>query len=202
MIDRTAFFDYIRPHLFSGNLNQPQVDGLTCILDAWDTGDDTDIRNLAYILGTTHHETARTMQPIAEYGHGRGKPYGQRMRQDGTIYIDVPGIFYGRGYVQLTWYENYARAGKAIGVDLLHDPDLAMVPENAVQIMFRGMREGWFTGVKLSNYFNDNRTEWVQARRIINGMDRAELVADHGRKYHAALSAGMPDFSDVQAGLN
>ncbi len=188
MTDRKPFFDYVREHLFSGTLEQSQVDGLNCVLDAWDADGDTDTRNLAYMLATAHHETARTMQPIAEYGHGRGKPYGQRMRQDGTMYIDVPGIFYGRGLVQLTWYENYAKAGKAIGVDLLHNPDLAMVPENAVRIMFRGMREGWFTGVKLSNYFNDNRAEWTQARRIINGMDRAELVADYGRKYNHALS--------------
>lgn len=191
MIDRQAFFDSARKNLFAETMSQPQVDGITGILDAWENGwDEPDDRKLAYMLATTHHETARTMQPIKEYGLGRGHPYGQRLKQNGSPYLDTPAIFYGRGYVQLTWYENYARAGKELGLDLIHYPDLVMVPENAVKIMFHGMRDGWFTGVSLKTYFNDARGDYVQARRIINGLDRADLIADYGQKYHAALVAG------------
>lgn len=189
MINRESFFTSARNSLFAGTMSQSQVDGLTCILDAWENDwNEPDDRKLAYMLATAHHETDRKMQPIKEYGLGRGHPYGKRLKQNGTPYIDTPEIFYGRGYVQLTWYENYAKAGIELGLDLLHDPDLVMVPENAVKIMFVGMRDGCFTGVSLKNYFNDQRGEWVQARRIINGLDRAELVADYGKKYHAALA--------------
>jgi hypothetical protein len=30
--------------------------------------------------------------------------------------------------------------------------------------------------------------DWVSARKIINGRDRADLIADYGRAYYAALS--------------
>ena len=199
MIDRQAFFDYAREHLFGGTMSQSQVDGITGILDAWENDwDESDDRHLAYMLATAHHETDRTMQPIAEYGKGKNKMYGQRLKQNGSPYMDTPALFYGRGFVQLTWYENYYRAGKLLGIDLIHYPELAMMPEHATKIMFYGMRDGWFTGVALKHYFNASRGEWVQARRIINGLDRAELVAGYGRLYHAALQAG---FSDVVSGV-
>ena len=158
-------------------------------LFAWEAlPGDKDDRHLAYMLATAHHETARTMQPIAEYGKGKTRPYGQRLKQSGKPYTDTGAIFFGRGYVQLTWYENYDKAGRKLGLDLLHDPLLAMIPAVAAKIMFAGMTEGWFTGKKLSDYFNDTKEDWVNARRIINGTDRADLIAGYGKKYHAAIS--------------
>jgi len=202
MINRQSFFDYVRTNLFAAKMLQSQVDGITGILDAWEGGwNEPDERKLAYMLATAHHETAMTMQPIAEYGHGKGRMYDQRLKQNGSTYIDTPEIFYGRGYVQLTWYENYQKAGGLLGIDLLHYPELAMEPANAARIMFLGMRDGWFTGVSLKNYFNETKGDWVNARRIINGTDCAEKIADYGRKYHAALLAGS-DFTDVQSGVD
>jgi putative chitinase len=40
----------------------------------------------------------------------------------------------GRGYIQLTGKDNYEAAGKALHLDLAHDPDLAAKPENAAKI--------------------------------------------------------------------
>jgi hypothetical protein len=50
------------------------------------------------------------------------------------------------------------------------------------------MTRGIFTGKKLDDYFNAKTDDWINARRIINGTDRASLVADYGHEYYAAIS--------------
>jgi putative chitinase len=174
-MNREAFFNSVRSDF--GKLKQPQVDGFNVLLDAW-AGRDP--RFTAYALATAWHETAKTMQPIREYGKGKGKKYG----------VPVNGqVYYGRGYVQLTWHENYAKAKSKLGVDFVGKPDLVMQPKHAAAIMVRGMTEGWFTGKKLSTYFNKTKDDPVQARKIINGLDKAELIADYHRKFLAAVNA-------------
>ena len=103
MINRKFFFDHARLTLFDGSLRQSQVNGMNAILDEWDRAyAKKDDRWLAYMLATTHHETAMTMQPIEEYGKGNGRSYGVPDPQTGKAY-------YGRGFVQLTWKTNYER---------------------------------------------------------------------------------------------
>lgn len=189
--NRKYFFDTVRASLFGGKLVPLQVAGMTAILDEWDTGKwQDDLDRLAYMLATAFHETARTMQPIEEYGKGKGRPYGKCLCMSRKPYTDTKNLFYGRGLVQLTWYENYRLAGDRVGVDLIRHPEKACELDLAVKIMFHGMFEGWFTGKKLSDYFSAAKTDWANARRIINGLDRAELVASYGRQFRAALRPG------------
>jgi hypothetical protein len=189
MINRKFFFDNTRHVLFDGKLSQGQVAGLTAILDEWDKIDGKkDDRWLAYMLATTHHETDRTMAPIEEYGKGKKCRYGKCCRMDGKPYTDTTNIFYGRGFVQLTWYENYQKAGKKLGLDMIGQPELALSLPVATRIMFAGMTDGWFTGKKLGDYFNKAKEDWVNARRIINGTDKAQLIASYGLKYYSSLS--------------
>lgn len=183
-INRDFFFERVRGALFSGRLRQPQVVGLNAILDAWEKDRaNKDDRWLAYALATAHHETDRKMQPIAEYGKGAGKAYGEPDPRTGCIY-------YGRGFVQLTWGRNYRTLGRRLGLGeaLYENPDVALDLDVAVRILFVGMEEGLFTRRKLADYFSGARADWVQARRIINGTDRAPLVAGYAREYYAALS--------------
>ena len=189
MINRKFFFDHARTYLFGGTLKQSQVNGVTAILDEWDKRwAKKDDRWLAYILATTHHETDRTMMPIEEYGKGHGRAYGRNLKMDGTHYTDTPNIFYGRGFVQLTWYENYEKAGKKLRKNFIKNPEQVMRLNPASKIMFKGMDEGWFTGKKLSDYFNPETEDWINARRIINGLDKASLIAGYARQYYAAIS--------------
>ena len=169
MIDRSNFFAKARANLFGGAMTQSQVDGCNAILDGWEWRPElTDRRWLAYMLATAKHETAHTMQPIAEYGHGAGRPYG----------VAVNGrVFYGRGYVQLTWAVNYSKMAALTGVDLVGNPDLALDPKIAALIMFEGMKGGLFTGVSLARYFDATHDDPINARRIINGTDRAHEIA-------------------------
>jgi len=189
MINRKFFFDTVKQTLFNGKLSQDQVNGLTAILDTWENRyAQNDDRWLAYMLATAHHETDRNMQPIEEYGKGKNMPYGRRIKMSRQPYTDTDAIFYGRGFVQLTWYENYDRAGKELGVDMLHQPELALDLTIASKVMFLGMTEGWFTGKSLKDYFNPGKEDWVNARRIINGLDKAQLISSYGLHYYAAIS--------------
>jgi len=189
MINRKFFFDHVRQVLFNGKLSQQQVNGITAILDEWEANHaDDDDRWLAYMLATVHHETDRKMAPIEEYGKGKNRPYGRRIKMSGAPYTDTNNLFYGRGFVQLTWYENYQKAGRKLGVDMIKKPELALDLKYATDILFYGMSEGWFTGKKLSDYFQGDKEDWVNARRIINGTDKASLVASYAKLYYSAIS--------------
>jgi putative chitinase len=195
MINRKFFFDHAKQYLFDGRMNTKQVTGITALLDEWEKNySKKDDRWLAYMLATTHHETDRTMQPIEEYGKGKDKPYGSRLKMirdkngNRIAYKDTTEIFYGRGFVQLTWYENYDKAGRKLGKNFLKDAKGVMQLENATKILFLGMIEGWFTGRKLEMYFNQTTNDWKNARRIINGLDKYDLIKDHALKYYACIS--------------
>jgi predicted chitinase len=138
------------------------------------------------------------MQPVHEYG---GNGYFTRMydingarpnmaRRMGNV-NPGDGIKYcGRGYVQLTWKNNYLRMGNLIGENLVDNPDLAMRPDIAVKIMFIGMTsevKNTFSGVNLQKYFNENNEDWVGARHVINGTDHAELLAETSQKFYDNL---------------
>lgn len=182
-MDRTAFYASVRRRtsgIFGTSLSQGQVNGCNTLLEEAEK-EGTPLRFLAYILATAYHETACTMQPVREIGKGKGRPYGKPV--NGKIY-------YGRGYVQLTWLENYQRAAKELAVDLVRYPDDALEPDIAAVILFKGMAEGWFTGKKLSDYINLDKTDYFNARRIVNGTDRAQKIAGYAKAFETALREG------------
>ncbi len=188
-INRNFFFEQVIRTLFTGKMTPGQRAGLTAILDEWDANyNKKDDRWLAYMLATTHHETDRTFKGIEEYGKGKTRPYGKKIKMSKKPYTTPNKLYYGRGFVQLTWYENYELAGKKLGVDLLNKPELALDLKICTQVLFKGMMEGWFTGKKLVTYFNGPTQDWRNARRIINGTDKADLIADYAKKYYASIS--------------
>lgn len=182
MIHRKLFFDRIGQSMFGRVITPSQMDGLVSIIEYWEAHyADKDTRWLAYILGTAHHETDKTFQPIEEYGKGGGRLYA-------AVDPDTNCAYYGRGLVQLTWRKNYESAGNKLGLDLEHHPEMACELAPATAILVRGMVEGWFTGAKLEQFFNDDRGDWINARRVVNGLDRAELVGGYAKNYFHALS--------------
>lgn len=188
-INRKFFFDHIRLYLFNGSLKKSQVEGLNAILDRWESHHSADDdRWLAYILATVYHETDKKFQGIKEYG-----PDSYFKKYDGRADLgnNQPGDglrFKGRGFVQLTGRRNYAKFSQILGVDLVGNPDLALDIANCVEIIFYGMTKGTYTGKKLSDYFNKTKSDWVNARKIINGLDKANLIAGYGKQFYAALS--------------
>jgi putative chitinase len=192
-------FDILRAKF--GKLSQTQVDAINFIVDAMDKDKSITYPQGAYILATIWHETATTMQPIAEYGKGKGRIYGTWYKnpkdqlytfKDGsktTAYLqsDYPHLYYGRGYVQLTWFENFKKASEKLKHDFLNNPDDVMKPEYAIKVMLEGMKQGWFTGRKLSDYIHQSKKDYVNARRIINGTDKANLIAGYADTFEKAL---------------
>lgn len=195
-MDRHIFFEEIGRSLFNGRLSPGQRSGMVVKLNAFDRQGIADDRWRAYMLATSYHETARAMQPVEERGKGKGRPYGEKRKHNGAPYAHPDKLYYGRGDVQLTWYENYKKMGALLGIPLLTYPELALDPDISAAIMIEGMTRGIsnrgdFTGVSLEDYFNDRVDDPVNARRIVNGLDRADRIAGYYRKFLAALKVAM-----------
>lgn len=171
----------------TGPLDQEQVDLINGLLSGashWPIG------WIAYGLATAWHEAR--FRSVHEKGgvtylskyEGRAD-LGNTQKGDGVK-------FAGRGPTQLTGRRNYTKAGEYLGVDLVNNPDLALDPEIGAKILIWGMETGAFTGKSLSTYVSDNGSvsEWINARRIINGTDKAQLIAGYAEKFKNALQAG------------
>lgn len=191
----TTFFAYARRAPFGGRLLQTQIDGMKAIMALpWASDNE-----LAYALATTFHETGATMQPIREKG---GSAYFKKYewRTDlGNVKAGDGVKYHGRGYVQITGRKNYSRAAKLLGADLLGKPDLALRPDYAATILYDGMTKGWFTGRRLDQHFNATKEDPEGARRIVNGADKAALIAGYYRNFLDSIKAARankPEASD------
>lgn len=145
--------------------------------------DVTDSRWIAYMIATCKHETAATFAPIKERGPSQyfdkyepGTHLGIRL---GNTKTGDGAKYKGRSYCQITGRENYTKFAKLLDIDLVTNPDLALSSEVAYKIMSIGMRKGLFTGVKLSQFFTPLTTDFLNARKIINGMDCAGSIANY-----------------------
>ena len=188
-INRKKFFDGIKSGPFSGALKASTVKGVTAVLDAWEASGLTDQRWLAYMLATVLAECGANMLPVREGFKKTDAQARAYVKKRGYKYAKVVDgqVYYGRGLVQLTWQANYKAMGTILGIDLAGKPDLALDPVTASNIMFEGMTRGTFTSKKLSNYFNKTKTDWKNARRIINKLDRADEIATYAKQFHSDI---------------
>lgn len=192
MVDREKFFSKYS----NEKLNETGIATINSIIDHYESDNEyNNLRMLAYVFATAYHESAHTWNPgIREYGRGKGRKYGMPHAQTGQIY-------YGRGLCQLTWYFNYESFSKILGVDLVNNPDLALETKNSVDILMIGMRDGIFTRHKLNMYFDDDTTDWTGARKIINGTDKANLIASYAKNFYKILDYTEEKKSDEEAGI-
>jgi hypothetical protein len=214
--DHKAYFDSVRQSLFHGTMNQDQVTGQDAILTGWETRvDDKDLRWLAYMLATTYHETSQEMMPIEEYGKGAGQPYGEIDPETGQAY-------YGRGFIQLSWRENYAKADRELGLSGGNSCEWyavnALTPSVAARVMYAGMTEGWFRSdaqgpQTLERYFNSAIEDPYGAREIINGDKKTipdwsngvsigNLISDYYRKFVEAVMLARTTLQGVQVAVS
>lgn len=191
-MNRATFFDAIRP-AFGGKLDAGQVQGLEILLTATDG---LPVSHRAYLLATAKHETAHTMQPVretlAKSDDGAVKALEKAWKAGKLPWVKTPywrkdregKSWFGRGYVQLTHKTNYQKASARTGIDLVADPSAALSPMVAARILVQGSSEGWFTGKSLSDYLPG---DYVNARRVVNGTDRAKDIAALAKTFETAL---------------
>lgn len=197
MINRKTFFEEYRKNLDPNRkLDAKEVSAIDMFLDFVDGSIGLlQMNQWAYVFATVFHETAATFEPIRERGNSAyfirlydvtgsrpnlAKKNGNTSPGDGVKYI-------GRGYVQITWKNNYMTYSKILGEDLVNKPDLALVPKYAFKILVDGFINGRFTGKKISDYINKDSTNYIEARRCINGTDKAKLIADYAKIFENIL---------------
>lgn len=175
-------FDLVREKLFKGKLTQAHVDNINAILNAVSKYKISDLQQIAYLLATAYHETNATMQPVRE-----AYWLSEDWRKKNLRYYP----WYGRGHTQLTWQVNYEKADQKLGLGgkLIKNPDLAMQSAISAEVLVLGSKEGWFTGKKLEDFINLEQSDYINARRIINGTDKAQLVADYAKVLEDALDS-------------
>ena len=173
MIDLAVFFKQVRANVFGGSLTKGQVEGMEKIIDYWQTTwPEMSLDEFAYLLGTVYWESAHRMAPVKEMGseaYLRSKPY--------YPYVGV-------GLIQATWKANWQKLGIKSVADGLQWP-------SALHAAFYGMAAGIYTGKKLSDYIGNGKRDYVNARRIINGTDKAQQIAAIAESFRSALIAAQ-----------
>lgn len=193
----TGQFNEISKLLYKGKaLTFEQKDHMNMIQEAFEDFGGRLNSQLAYILATVYHEVGPAFLPVRE-GFAKSDEEAikiiTRMFEQGKIKTNyaLPASngksYFGRGFVQLTWEANYKTMGKKLNLKLWEDPSLALENWAAAQIVAKGMIDGLFTGKKLSDYITENKIDYVGARRIINGTDRAKMIANYADNFKIAL---------------
>ncbi len=198
------FFDCVRKQGWWSGLTQSQVDGMKLLISKAVTffaekgHTEEEIEKFtAYVLATVHHETGGRFEPVREgfaSSDEQAMKAVRRLKRRGIISYDYSRpkgpykkSYFGRGYVQLTHYTNYRKMGRKLGIPLDAKPELALDPETSADITILGMYHGVFTGVGLPKYLSGGRRDFVQARRIVNGLDKAGYIAGYAKKYWNCL---------------
>ena len=172
----------------------------------------TGLNQYAYTLATVERESRGGTSMQEEYfkkdrdAHFE-KKYGIGSRPAKVLGNDQEGdgaAYPGRGLVQLTgrtgytkWTNRLAKEGvlhDGVAPDLLGHPELAADPAIATKIAVEGMRDGTFTGASLPHYVNDTKTDYYNARRVINGTDAAQEIADRALIYENVIKGHSNEF--------
>lgn len=206
------FWHHIAPKIRTPS----QVEGVMRIVDSALIHAIGSKYQLAYILASVYHETGGKMQPTVENLNytsaerlmqvwpsrfptiASALPY-VRQPQKLANYVygsrngNRPGsddgwLYRGMGDIQLTGRRNYELAGERLGIDLVGNPDKALEPSVSADIAVRGMRDGWFTGRKLADYDVALGYDYYNARRIVNGLDRAKDIAELAEFFETAIN--------------
>ncbi|SMD02464.1 glycoside hydrolase family 19 protein [Rhizobium sp. RU36D] len=202
----TTFFAYIRRAPFGGRLTQGQIDGVNAILDAWEYFKLTDHRWLANILAQVFHETGGRILPVRETFASTDKAaianLEKAWKAGKLSSVKTPYWregWFGRGQIQITHKANYLKLGQRLGVDLVKNPAKTLDPVIGARIAIVGMAEGLFTGKKLGDFFSHNTDDPVGARAIVNGSNKAKLIATYHKAFLDAIEAarGAVDAADA-----
>jgi len=180
MINKKIFFESYKKK-FDNNLSQQEVEDIDTFLSmVSDNISNFTTPQWAYVFATTFHETAHTFRPVIE-AYWKTEDWRKRNLR----YFP----FYGRGYVQITWETNYKKYSDKLKTDLVKNPNKVLEPKISFYILTDGFKNGVFTGKKISDYINNNAKDYKNARRCINGLDKADTIAEYAKGFETILNA-------------
>jgi len=193
-MDRKAFYASLRTSLFKGGVSQQQVDGIETLLDQLEKSA-VDLEKSAYILAGVYHETGAKMVPVREgfaSTDAGARAAVKKLFDKGRIKTNyaapVNGVsYYGRGRIQNTWHKNYEKLEKRFGHPFVRNPDLLLDDKIDAEVTVIGHVEGIWTGKKLADYIGGGRKDYKGARRIVNGTDKATMIAGYAESFEKAL---------------
>lgn len=206
MNSEAKFYDMLRAgNMLGPQLSPSEVSGLSAILTAMQGAP---LAWTAYALATAYLETGHTMQPVKEanwLSDDAAHRYFMRMyditgnrpekaRELGNLEPGDGAKYCGRGFPQVTGGKNYRLAAQVFGIPFDIKPDLMLDAEPAAKVMAHFMKRGLFTGKSFGDYLPSagpaSLAQFIGARRIINGTDRAADIAAYAMQFQRALQAG------------
>lgn len=194
------FLDAARQILFNGMLRDSQINGIKAVTDAWAASyPNGDPRWLAYILASVFHETGQRMVPVREGFRDTDEKARQHVRNmflSGRVSSDyaapVNGIsYFGRGRIQVTHFANYQKLMRRFNKDFVGDPNLLLDSAIDAEVAVVGHVEGLWTRFKLDDFISGPRCDYAGARQIVNGHDKAELIATYASRFESAIRTAM-----------
>jgi hypothetical protein len=174
-------FDKGREKLFTKGYTQRQVDSINAIVYECNKQCVLMSEQVAYILATAYHEChdpkhpENRLTPMWEFG-------GETYLKSKKYYP-----FYGRGFSQLTWDYNYEKEQKRLGISLVKKPDLMLDILTSANSHVYCMMNGTYTGKKLTAYINPERVDYINSRRVVNGVDKASLIAGYAGDFYRCI---------------
>lgn len=194
------FVDLYRTQV--GQIDQPVARNLKLILDQITSQRNlTEIPQAAYVLATIEYETGGKFDPPTEMGSrsylvGRYGPSSRFGKMLGNQTDDDAVRYRGRGYIQLTGRANYEKMNAALHLagtpdDLVTNPDAMLKPAIAYRATVVMMLDGRLGGTKLSNFVSGDHKDYVNARRVMGGLDHAAPIAENARKFEQMIAASL-----------
>lgn len=198
-----TFFNEIRPMFYP--LTAEQVKGVEGIINAFNEVGDGDQDTLAYALATAYYESPMipVREGFAKTDEGARRAVEALARRRGpksavARYSKPAGpyghVYYGRGFPQLTWLDNYEKSSKDAGVDLVKNPDAMLDPKISARILIKGIMDGRWNGRGKGIDFYEGEDEFLddkeaaEARRTVNVQDKAVQIAGYHRRFYNALT--------------
>ena len=159
------FTDFYNKQLLLKITNTQKKD-INILFDYIERDNWPDVRYLANFLAQCGHESGWTFKAVKEV---RGSK-GTKIREIQDKYWDTGA--YGRGLIQVTHARNYEKLAQILQVpELAHNYDLMLTPEISYKAASIGMKQGIFTGRKLSDFIYGSTCDYRNCRKIINPND-------------------------------
>lgn len=119
---------------------------------------------LAYLLATVDYQTGGTFSAASE----ERLPFGVNTPEDIVAQNLRAAGFHGRGYSGLRGKDAYIGLSQVVGQDLVNNPGKLANPQVSYNVLIEGVMNGLFTGKRLDDYINAQKSDFYNARNVMD----------------------------------